>query len=223
MINPPKAILFDFDGVVVDSFEVHYGAWKQAFTQLFDQDILPFPKDTHSGKSPMLIASYFCEAIGQSSKTSDLFQRKGELLHSSTIPPKLLPGVPEITGFLTSKALPFGIASNATRAFIKNSIQQLHLEFDTYFGIEDYKNPKPHPEPYQLLASALGISASAYKDVIVFEDSITGIKAVCAAGMKAIGITTQYTAQELLEAGCTRTFPSLLEACQWLEKEFALK
>lgn len=220
-MTPPKAILFDFDGVVVDSFEVHYEAWKQAFNQLFDQDILPFPKDTHSGKSPMLIASYFCEAIGQSSKTSDLFQRKGELLHGSTTAPKLLPGVHEITGFLTSKALPFGIASNATRTFIKNSIQQLNLEFDIYFGIEDYSHPKPHPEPYQLLATALGVSASDYKDVIVFEDSITGIKAVCAAGMKAIGITTQYTPQELLGVGCTQTFPSLLEAHQWLAQEFA--
>ena len=40
----PKGFLFDFDGVIVDSFESHYSAWTSAFKELFDAKIAPFPK-----------------------------------------------------------------------------------------------------------------------------------------------------------------------------------
>ena len=61
----PKAILFDFDGVIVDSFDAHYEAWKSAFFKLFNTQIPDFPHHTHTGKSPMLIAKYFCEKINK--------------------------------------------------------------------------------------------------------------------------------------------------------------
>ena len=64
----PKGFLFDFDGVIVDSFESHYSAWTSAFKELFDKDITPFPK-THAGKSPMIIAEYFCSVIGEEKRT----------------------------------------------------------------------------------------------------------------------------------------------------------
>ncbi len=61
----PKGFLFDFDGVVVHSFESHGAAWSSAFKELFNQDIPPFPK-SYAGKSPMIIAAYFCSVIAVS-------------------------------------------------------------------------------------------------------------------------------------------------------------
>ncbi len=212
MIQQPKAFLFDFDGVVVDSFEAHYGAWKRAFFELFQEEILPFPKKTHAGKSPMEIAAYFCDAIGKKEKAPLLFDTKATLLHTSTTPPKLLPGVNELTRSLQEQSIPYGIASNATKKFIANSIQQLGLDFSIFFGVEDYKLPKPNPEPYQMLASALGISESDFGTIIVFEDSITGITAVKKAGMIPVGIQTQHQEHVLKAAGCAYSFPTLLEA-----------
>lgn len=207
----PKAVLFDFDGVVVDSFEAHYGAWKNAFYQLFQKEIAPFPS-SYAGKSPIEIAAYFCRVIGEEQEATTLFETKGDLLHTSTTPPKLLPGVKEITKALRQQGIPFGIASNATKKFIGNSIQQLELDFEVYFGVEDYKLPKPHPEPYQILAKALGIKENNFDTVMVFEDSITGITAVKKAGMIPIGIQTQHPEDTLQEAGCLYSFPTLLEA-----------
>mgnify|MGYP006148038675 CR=1 FL=1 len=214
----PKAILFDFDGVVVDSFEAHYGAWKSAFQELFNTEISAFPHQTHAGKSPMLIAQYFCEQINKADQTQDLFTLKGTHLHKGLLPPNLLPGVHEITQHLINNNIPFGIASNATKLFIKNSISQLNLNFHTYMGVEDYEFPKPHPEAYISLAKRLNVDIQNYNNTWVFEDSITGTEAAKAAGMIPIGILTQYTEDELRNAGSQLVFPTLLEAHQYLLK-----
>ncbi len=212
----PKAILFDFDGVVVDSFDAHYGAWKSAFFKLFNTHIAAFPHQSHAGKSPMLIAKYFCEQINKPERTKDLFTLKGKHLHQGLLIPNLLPGVHEITQHLSLNNTPYGIASNATKTFIKNSIGQLNLNFKTFLGVEDYEFPKPHPEAYVSLAKKLNISTKDYNSTWVFEDSITGTKAAKAAGMIPIGILTQYTKEELEKSGSKLVFPTLLEAYQYL-------
>ena len=211
----PKGVLFDFDGVIVDSFESHYSAWSSSFKALFDEEIPPFPK-SYAGKSPMLIAEYFCNTIGQKQHAEHLFLLKDKHLDEYFKVPKLLPGVLEIEGFLTKHNIPFGIASNATKQFLKNSIKHLNINFEVYFGVQDYEKPKPSPEAYITLAKRLGFKAEDYKDLWVFEDSLTGTTAARLAGMIPIGILTQYTEEELKEAGSVMVFPTLKEAFLYL-------
>ncbi len=211
----PKGFLFDFDGVVVDSFESHYAAWTSAFATLFDKEIAPFPS-SYAGKSPMIIAEYFCSVIGKEAQTEELYFLKDNHIKTRFTVPKLLPGVNEFTNFLSKENIPYGIASNATKQFLKNSIHHLDLNFKTVFGVEDYEKPKPHPEAYITLAKALGFTNEDLKDIWVFEDSLTGTKAAKAAGMIPIGILTQYSEAELKEAGSALVFPTLLEAYQYL-------
>lgn len=215
----PSAVLFDFDGVVVDSFESHYGAWKTAYQELFHAEIPDFPHDKLAGKSPHLIAEYFANEAGQIDKAKEYFLRKGTCLHNSNNPPKLLPGVVEIQEFLANKNIPHGIASNATRLFVKNSIAQLNLGFTTFFGLEDYIHAKPHPEAYLKLATALKISKKDYENTWVFEDSIPGTQAAIDAGMIPIGILTLNTEADMIKAGSKLCFPTLLEAFQYLTNQ----
>jgi beta-phosphoglucomutase len=215
----PKGFLFDFDGVVVDSFKSHYSAWTSAFKELFNAEIAPFPK-SHAGKSPMIIAEYFCSVISKEAQTEELFFLKDKHLDVNFTVPKLLPGVIEFTSFLSEEKIPYGIASNATRQFLKNSIQHLNLNFTTVFGVEDYEKPKPSPEAYITLAKALGFKEEDFKDIWIFEDSLTGTKAAKLAGMIPIGITTQYNEDELKEAGSILVFPTLLEAYEYLVNYF---
>ena len=218
----PKAFLFDFDGVIVDSANVHNAAWRSAFYTLFKREIPPFPHATHSGKAPILIAEYFCEHQKEKHKTKELFKLKGEHLHANKIPPALLPGVHEIQNLLAKHNIPYGIASNATKQFVGNSIQQLNIKIEHYLGFEDYKHPKPHPEPYLSLAEHLGVSKIDYHCVWVFEDSLTGTIAAKEAGMIPIGIMSQYSEEELRNAGSQFVFPTLLEAYYYLNnKHFA--
>lgn len=215
----PKGFLFDFDGVIVDSFKSHYSAWTSAFKELFDQKIAPFPS-SHTGKSPMIIAEYFCSIIGKESQTEELYFLKDEHIKTKFTVPKLLPGVREFTDLLSKENIPYGIASNATKQFLKNSIEHLNLNFKTVFGVQDYEKPKPHPEAYITLAKALGFNESDFAAIWVFEDSLTGTKAAKAAGMIPIGILSQYSEIKLKDAGSVMTFPTLLEAYQFLTKKY---
>ncbi len=213
----PKAVLFDFDGVVVNSFEVHYKAWKNAFFELFQKDLGTFP-DNLEGKSPIIISECLCDLVGRKDQSKILYDLKGEKLHSGVTPPKLLPGVREITKVLKEQKTPYGIASNATKQFISNSIQQLEIDFSVFFGVEDYEFPKPNPQPYIMLAKSLGIAEADFDNVIVFEDSVAGATAGIEAGMIAVGIETQHSSEVLKKAGCTYSFPTLLQAQELLMK-----
>ncbi|TMM32341.1 HAD family phosphatase [Polaribacter aestuariivivens] len=214
----PKGVLFDFDGVVVDSAASHNAAWESAFRELFNEQIVAFPKHL-SGKSPMVIANYFCSVIGKEVQTEELFFLKDKHLDIYFKTPKLLPGVHECTDFLTKKSIKYGIASNATKQFLKNSVEKLKLNFTTVFGLQDYEKPKPSPEAYITLAKALGFTENDFKDIWVFEDSLTGTTAAKLAGMIPIGILTQFSEEELKEAGSKMVFPTLLEAYQYLKAQ----
>jgi beta-phosphoglucomutase len=213
----PKGVLFDFDGVVVDSAESHNSAWSSAFKELFGEDIAPFPKSL-GGKSPMVIANYFCGVIGKEDQTEALFFLKDKHLDIYFKTPKLLPGVHEIVAFLNDKNVPNGVASNATKQFLKNSIHHLNLDFTTVFGLQDYEKPKPSPEAYITLANALGFKENDFKEIWVFEDSLTGTTAAKLAGMIPIGILTHFAAQELKDAGSELVFETLFEAYQYLSE-----
>lgn len=213
----PKGFLFDFDGVVVDSFESHYSAWSSAFKELFNKEIALFPK-IHGGKSPIIIAEYFCSVIGEEKRSEELFFLKDSHLDKYFKIPKLLPGVRKFTDFLSKEKIPYGIASNATKQFLKNSVHHLDLNFTTVFGVQDYVKPKPAPEAYILLAETLGFKENDFRDIWVFEDSLTGTKAAKLAGMIPIGIATQYSEEELKKVGSVLVFPTLLEAYEYLVK-----
>ena len=213
----PKGLLFDFDGVIVNSFESHGAAWSAAFKELFNKEIAPFPK-SHAGKSPMVIAEYFCSVIGEEKRTEELYALKDKYLDIHFTVPKLLPGVREFTALLTKEKISYGIASNATKQFLKNSVHHLNLNFPVVFGVEDYEKPKPAPEAYITLASALGFQQNDFKGIWVFEDSLTGTRAAKLAGMVPIGIMTQFSEEDLKEAGSVLVFPTLLEAYEYLVK-----
>ncbi len=215
-MNKPSAVLFDFDGVVVDSFEVHYDAWSGAYFEIFKNKAPAFPTATHAGKAPIIIAEYFCHLGGDVSQTQNLHDLKAELLHTSSTPPKLLPGVRELTQLLKSKNIPFGIASNATKQFIQNSIDQLELDFEIFTGVEDYKFPKPHPEAYLSLANKLSISNHELSSTWVLEDSTTGISAAKQGNMVPIGILTHRPEADLIQAGSEKQFKNLLEVYNFL-------
>jgi beta-phosphoglucomutase len=212
----PKAVLFDFDGVVVDSSEVHHKAWGKAFYEIFGNSIPKFPTKTHAGKAPILIAQYFCDYAKQSKKAQMLNDLKAKYLHASSNAPKLLPGIKELTTFLALNNIPFGIASNATRQFISNSIKQLELNFKTFTGVEDYKYPKPHPEAYLSLANRLNVSSKDLSKTWVLEDSSTGIMAAKEGNLIPIGIKSHLPESVLIKAGSLMQFNNPLEVFNYL-------
>ncbi len=215
----PTAVLFDFDGVIVDSMVCHHTAWKSAYQDLFNADICPFPKTTHSGKSPYKIAEYFAKYGGDISKAAALNTLKQQHLINDGVAPNLLSGVREIQSFLVAKNISYGIASNAYTAFIENTIKALSLNFEVYMGVDKFKKPKPSPIPYLTLAKYLGVQEKHFKTTLIFEDSLTGMQAARDSGMVPVGLLTQYSEKELKANGAQFIFPTLLEAYQELSKQ----
>ena len=120
--------------------------------------------------------------------------------------------------WLTSEKIPFGIASNAPRAFISSTLDRLGVSVTHKFGCDDVVNPKPDPEVFLKCAKALGISVLDHTRVIVFEDSTHGLRAAVKAGMFAIGVLTQNTAEQMLACGARAVCADVGEALNsgWL-------
>lgn len=215
MFKTPKALLFDFDGVVVDSKAVHFNAWRSAFRELFKKEIVDFP-ETYTGKSPLQIAGYFAKTGGNEKLKKQLYFLKDRHLVDNKELPVLLPGIIAIQKWAVSRKIPYGIASNATRQFLKKSIIGLSLDFPIYFGFEDYIKPKPNPEAYRKLARSLQMSDTDLDQCWVFEDSLVGLKAAREAGMFPVGILTQYKEQDLKQAGANLVFSTCKEAYLYL-------
>ncbi len=200
MLPKPTAVLFDFDGVIVDSKETHRQAWRSAALEFWGTDPGTYPAEL-SGQSPRLIAAHFSRLNNDLPNTEAYMNLKTQHVVKITSPAPLLPGVREMFRFLQDQHIPFGIASNAPQSFVAVTIEKHGLEVPIMLGMENYQRTKPDPEPYFLLADMLNISPDNYSSTFIFEDSKTGLQAASATGMRVVGVTTAYDQNVLRERG----------------------
>lgn len=196
-----KGILFDFDGVIVDSINVHKNAWGKAYEGIFNSKLPKYPTDHLTGKSSLKIAEFLCSKIGRIEETEKLAMLKLKILLNESPAPELLPGIHEMFTYLRQLKLPYGIASNAPRDYIKMTLQKHGLQVSEFVGYDEIPNPKPAPDAYLVCAEKCGIKKDDFKDVLVFEDSVTGIKSAISAGMIPIGVLTTHSESDLVKAG----------------------
>lgn len=199
-----KAVIFDFDGVVVDSLRVHLQAWRQATLELFGKPIEDFENNL-AGRATIAISEIICEKLNVSSRATELAERKKQILRDSKSRISLVPGLLEFRDQLLARKIPFGIASNAPRKFIEMTLASHELKFAHYMGLEDAPRPKPAPDLFLRMATQLGVQHPHHDKVLVFEDSTHGVAAAVSAGMYAIGVCTQHPAAILKAAGCRDT------------------
>lgn len=195
----PAGVLFDFDGVVVDSLSVHLIAWANAYKILYGLELT----DTVGlpGRSTGAIADILSSRAGKPATASSLADEKRAQLKISRNLIKAMPGALEAFRWLEQEGVPFGIASNAPRAFIENTLDALNAKVKYIFGVDDVARPKPEPDMFLLCAKAAGIKFQDHHRTIVFEDSLHGLQAAVKAGMYPIGVTTQHSHHELLGGG----------------------
>ena len=206
----PKGVIFDFDGVIVDSLALHLRAWDTASRRLFGTTVTE--PDRLAGRSTNAIASILANENNKPSSADELANLKRDELNRGSGPVPIFPGVPEVFAKLRSENIPFGIASNAPRHFILQALTDLRLEADIIVGIEDAPRPKPFPDPFLLCAARLAIAIDDHAGITVYEDSRHGLGAAKKAGMIPIGVTSQHPAHELLESGAVKTCAHLRDA-----------
>jgi beta-phosphoglucomutase len=188
-MNGRKGVLWDMDGTLVDSQELHWIAWRDTIANegiviTHDQFLATFGQRNDSIIPAWLGSAATAERIEQIGQAKEELYRK--LVHQVGI--TLEPGVAGWLHRLQKDGWQQAVASAAPRANIDAVLAALSLK-DLFQGIisaEDVHRGKPDPEVYLLAASGLGVPAER---CIVVEDAGAGIEGARRAGMRSIGIS----------------------------------
>lgn len=216
----PAAVIFDFDGVLINSMSIHKKAWMDAYDNLYTNPFPTLDAAQLSGRSSLVIAQCICEAGGDAAGAERLLAEKNRILNAMRTPP-LVPGTAQLMQDLTEKKIPFGICSNAQSYFIDQVTRQNGCPVPVITGFDNTPRPKPAPDGYLYTALQLGLSPEQFDKVVIFEDSFPGITAAVDAGMYPIGICYQYSAYELQQLGAAATAQDIEEV--WKEDILGLR
>ncbi len=192
-----SAVLFDFDGVIVDSERLHFKAFSTVLEPLgksftwpdYIETFIGFDdRDAFRTASPGIKDAELEEMIA---KKAAAFQ---DLLASDGA--AALPGAVELINAL-SGTVPLAICSGALLEDILPLLGKLGIEtaFDAMVTAEDTHISKPDPAPYRLAAERLRVS-----DGLAIEDTPAGIVSANGAGLKVLAVTNSYEKEFLAEA-----------------------
>jgi beta-phosphoglucomutase len=200
-----RGVIFDMDGVLVDSHPAHERAWKMlllSMGKLVSEEDLSFIRQ---GRKRQDIVKYFLgdlpddQVRAWGKKKDTLFEREEASIRT-------IAGVRELLSELRCAAIPAAVASCGGRARIRHLLDLLQLRsyFDTVFTGDDVLVGKPDPAIFVRTSEQLRLAPA---ELLVFEDSVSGVLAANAAGMKSIGIGDPPQAQDLMQAGAVQALP----------------
>lgn len=195
-----KAIIFDLDGVIVDTAKFHFLAWKSLADELgyfFDEKV----NERLKGVSRMRSLEIILEVNGATEKFTDdekaeMAARKNDLYVSfvKTLKPgDMLPGVEEFLSRAKAAGLKTAVASVSKNAPLVLKCLGAADKFDYVADAARVTRSKPAPDIFLDCARALGVDPA---DCIGVEDAQAGIEAIKAAGMYAVGINVDVTTVE---------------------------
>jgi beta-phosphoglucomutase family hydrolase len=194
-----KAIFWDMDGVISDSYSFHFAAWQETF----DKRGIEFTKEDFTNlfgaRNDFIITSVMGSEIAQRDvdiivlEKEDIFRRKA----TGNIKP--FPGAVKLLNSLKKGNFKLGLASSAPKENIDLVLSELDLAgiFDCIVSGQEVSESKPSPQIYLLAAKKL---EALPNDCVVIEDSPLGVKSAKNAGMKCVGITNTHPRRKLREA-----------------------
>ncbi len=210
------AVLFDFDGVLVDTEEAIYQAWLRTF-QAHGHD-LPLEVYTRCIGSDFATWSpktHLEELSGLAFDWHDLDARRQEEILHDLSGEGTMPGVIDLLEQLTRMGIRRAVVSSSSHHWVDGWLEKLAFadHFETVVCRGDAPQIKPAPDLYLEAAKRLGLLPA---DCLVIEDSLNGMKAAKAAGMKAWIVPNRVTAG-LDFSAADRTFSSLTELATALQ------
>jgi beta-phosphoglucomutase-like phosphatase (HAD superfamily) len=181
------AVLFDFDGTLVDTMPSHFAAYREVFSEagleLTESDFFA----NVGGKASETIPK-FLRGRRIDMSNEEIHRRKKAKINTvfATAPVHVLPAASLLPLF--SGAVPLGLVSAGSRPGIEILLKRLGWSdyFDVVITGEDCVRSKPDPDPFVTAAMRLSVDASR---VLVFEDTSAGFDAALAAGMMVFDVS----------------------------------
>lgn len=182
-----QAVLFDLDGVIVDTALFHYRGWKR----LADELGVPFDEKANEKLRGVPRRESLLAMLGYTpgeDKIQEYMDRKNRYyldMVARLRPSDILPGVKPLLAALRKAGLRLALASSSKNARLVLKRLQLENTFDAVVDGNDIQKGKPDPELFLTSAKRLGVSP---QDCLVVEDAASGIEAAVAAGMHTLGL-----------------------------------
>ncbi len=203
------AIIFDMDGVMIDSEPT----WKIAEIEIFRKLGVPLTEamtQQTTGLRMDACVEYWRERYPFAGDAAEISaETTGKIADWARASGAPLPGVATAIAVMRRQGIPLGLATSSDFSLIEAVLQRLDLgdAFSAIASASEVDCGKPDPAVYQLCARRLGCAAD---QCIAIEDSVAGVQSATRAGMKCIAVG-QATASkdDLLGAGATRWLASL--------------
>ncbi|MBC9797209.1 hexitol phosphatase HxpB [Sinomicrobium weinanense] len=185
------AVIFDMDGVLIDSEP----AWKKAEKEVFTAvgvNVLPELSETTASMTTTQVTRFWYDRQPWNGKS--LLQVEHEVIdrvgHFIIREGKPIPGIREVLELFRKKGFKIGLSTNSPARLIPLVLEKTEITdyFHAVSSSEHEKEGKPHPSVYLSTAKKLGIPSA---NCIVFEDSVHGVMAAKNAGMKTVAIPSE--------------------------------
>lgn len=193
-----KAIIFDLDGVIVDTAKYHYLAWKALASKLnfdFTLEQNELLKGVSRVRSLEILLDIGKIHLEEDQKQLLLVEKNEEYLQyiAQMDQKEILPGIDDLLHYLKLNKIPFALGSASKNArLILEKLNLLHL-FEAIVDGNDVSTAKPDPEVFLIAANKLGKDP---ENCVVIEDAKAGIEAANRAQMTSVGIGEKRTLNE---------------------------
>jgi len=198
--NQIEAVLFDMDGVLVDSEayirQAGIDMFKEKGYQVSAEDFLPF---TGMGENRYLggVAEKHSIPFNLERDKARTYEIYADLVRGKLSP---LDGVHQFIGKCQSRGLKMAVASSADLVKVNINLEEIGLERALFMAVVsglDIENKKPSPDIFLKAAEMIGADPGR---CLVVEDAISGVTAGKASGARVLALTTSFTPGELSEA-----------------------
>jgi beta-phosphoglucomutase len=209
-LTPPGAVVWDMDGTLVDTADLHFAAWVRLAQELGH----PFSRAdfvaTFGRRNPEILRQLFGEHLTDP-EVATLGERKENYYRAAAqAGVELLPGVRPLVEALHAAGFRQAIGSSAPRGNLELILRLTNVApfFQAIVAMEDTQRGKPDPEVFLVAAQRLGVPPARS---LVLEDAVAGVEAAKAAGMRCIAVTFvgHHAEDRLRAAGADLVAPTL--------------
>jgi beta-phosphoglucomutase family hydrolase len=191
LLSPGLALIFDMDGVVIDSNPLHRESWVEFNRRHGVVTTEEMLARMYGRRNDEIVRDFFGDSLSseevaaRGAAKEELYRQMLEGRLEEALTPGVRPFLQEYSG------APKALATNAEPANVNFLLDRAVLRqyFEVVVSGDQVQNPKPHPEIYLKAADLLDVPPA---NCIVFEDSHVGVEAALAAGMTVVGVCTTH-------------------------------